>query len=706
MWPQIGAELLREVREAIQPGTAHPITADAASAIAITRASRGPFRSGLAPPAFLLPHQHDSWRRVMHALDVWHGALLLEPVGSGKTWIALAAAMLTRGAVAVVVPAIVQQQWKNAGGRAGVRLHITTHERCSRGSVPEVDARLVIIDEAHRFRHESTRRVQTLAPWLVGRRVLLLTATPIVNRLTDLVTLLRLALPEDALALDGIAELGEIEAQRDPPAALARVAIRSSHIVSGPATRCTIRIPPDATENRRGIRAVARVGELALSSSASIRRLVAAVLLDAAGSSDAAFYAALRRYRALLLQSRDAGGTSRAMLRRFAGERLDQLVLWQLLDPGQDSMDLPLEDIARVDAMLTTAPEDAPWIAALLARCDDDRPTICFSRHRATARSLREALGESTAWVTGSEAGIGPHRLERDVILTAFGPERRSWRARRHVPRVLVATDVAAEGLDLHAAGRIVHVDLPWTAVRFEQREGRLLRIGQEHANVEVIVRIPAAAIEGALAPAARIRGKRRLAERWLGKLARVGENVPCDGPDPVVACVEAGDELRSIAAVQLERGSRSGVMVMIASADGCWRAVDEELGIYPEHACCAPAATMAPSAIAASLAAATRAAIAAVTSRAAGAPPALVRRIHRLARVAAMRHDGAALSRLDRLLRFAAAAPTLGGRLIRAQLAERDDAGFVAFDVPDVPATPSVQARIVAAVIAARNTC
>ncbi|MBI3746094.1 MAG: hypothetical protein HY264_06140 [Chloroflexi bacterium] len=43
----------------------------------------------------------------------------------------------------------------------------------------------------------------------------------------------------------------------------------------------------------------------------------------------------------------------------------------------------------------------------------------------------------------------------------------------------LLASDVAAEGLNLQRAGRIVHYDLPWTAVRLEQRDGRALRQGE-----------------------------------------------------------------------------------------------------------------------------------------------------------------------------------------------------------------------------------
>ena len=46
--------------------------------------------------------------------------------------------------------------------------------------------------------------------------------------------------------------------------------------------------------------------------------------------------------------------------------------------------------------------------------------------------------------------------------------------------RVLLATDVAAEGVNLQEACRlVVHVELPWSPARLEQRNGRIDRLGQ-----------------------------------------------------------------------------------------------------------------------------------------------------------------------------------------------------------------------------------
>ena len=52
--------------------------------------------------------------------------------------------------------------------------------------------------------------------------------------------------------------------------------------------------------------------------------------------------------------------------------------------------------------------------------------------------------------------------------------------------RLLVGTDAASEGLNLQRLGTLVNLDLPWNPSRLEQRKGRIQRIGQVRAEVDV----------------------------------------------------------------------------------------------------------------------------------------------------------------------------------------------------------------------------
>ena len=49
--------------------------------------------------------------------------------------------------------------------------------------------------------------------------------------------------------------------------------------------------------------------------------------------------------------------------------------------------------------------------------------------------------------------------------------------------RILLASDMASEGLNLHfQSHRLIHFDLPWSLLRFQQRNGRIDRYGQDRA--------------------------------------------------------------------------------------------------------------------------------------------------------------------------------------------------------------------------------
>ncbi|NMS08054.1 SWF/SNF helicase family protein, partial [Vibrio parahaemolyticus] len=48
--------------------------------------------------------------------------------------------------------------------------------------------------------------------------------------------------------------------------------------------------------------------------------------------------------------------------------------------------------------------------------------------------------------------------------------------------RLLVCSDVASEGINLHhLSHKMVHFDVPWSLMVFQQRNGRIDRYGQKH---------------------------------------------------------------------------------------------------------------------------------------------------------------------------------------------------------------------------------
>ncbi len=460
------------------------------------------------PASWLRSEQVRSFRRTLHALRRYGGALLADPVGSGKTFVALAlAAALNRTRpTACLVPAGLAEQWRSTAAVLGVEVVTGSHQSVSRGRLPQRTRGLVVVDESHHFRNPATWRYRHLAPWLVGRPVLLVTATPVVNRLDDLLHQLLLGIRDDALAADGVTSLKALLGRGCGSPALGRLVVESPCPQKLRPERRGLATMPEPMECEAAERSLASIERLRLSRAPGTEALVRTVLRRAAASSPAALVSALRRYRSLLLHARDAVRAGRplerAAIRRFTGELEDQLVWWELMPAGADPSDLQLDDLDSIDEVIreATGAEERPdgKVERLRGLLADGRPTLVFTAQRQTVRYLRDRLGPPPlAWCTGARAGLAHCPMPRASVLSWFRPggDRTAPPGVRH----LIVTDVAAEGLDLQRAARVVHYDLPWTPMRMEQREGRALRLGSLHGEVEVVAFRPPPAIEGAL---------------------------------------------------------------------------------------------------------------------------------------------------------------------------------------------------------------
>jgi hypothetical protein len=523
--------------------------------------SLAPAETADAPPSWLLPGQVRRFRRALAAIERYGGALLADPVGSGKTYVALAVALALARArpTACLVPAALADQWRSVAARVGVPVDVGTHEQASRSRLPTVARGIVLVDESHHFRNPKTRRYQYVAPWLLGRPVLLLSATPIVNRLEDLAHQLLLGVRDDALIAEGVGSIRGAAVTGVRLAALGRVVLEDTAEV-GPRPRRSTRVSMATVEEAEGAAtALDRLSQLRLSRHPATAALVRGVLYRALASSPAALAGAVRRYRQLLLHARDAQRAgrrlARAELRAFTGEAGEQLVLWELVADGDAEGELELDDLGLLDGLRALAADGAaPDSKAdrLRALVADGRPTLVFVTHRETVRYLRECLGPpSVAWCTGDRAGLGHAPAPRATVLKWFRDD-----GIEAGPRCLVVTEVAAEGLDLRRAARVVHYDLPWTPMRLEQREGRAVRLGSGRAEVEVVRFEPPDVLDAALQLTAVLARKAGLPARvglgaaglrewrWRSALAdRAGE----------------GDAAAGMAVVALARGEPPG---------------------------------------------------------------------------------------------------------------------------------------------------
>ena len=712
--PRIVAESLVAIADPLRTGlVAGPGAGGADVARALARCLT-PGEQDAAQPPWLLPGQLRSFRRTLYALQRYHCALLADPVGSGKTYVALAIASVLqrKRPLACLVPATLVDQWRIVAARLGVGIEVASHQQASRGRLPATTDGLVIVDESHHFRNPATRRYGHVAPWLLGRPVLLLSATPVVNRLDDLAHQLLLGVRDDALLADGVVSLRGTLIGGAGSAALGRLVIEDTASAGPRPVRTTAVSPADSREDGAAARALARIARLRLSRHPPIAALVRGVLLRAAASSPAALTGALRRYRGLLLHARDARRAGRTLgrreLRAFAGELGDQLVLWELLADGGGEAELALDDLDLLDAILTesaaAAAAEDPKLERLGALLADGRPTLVFATRRETVRHLRDRLGPPpVAWCTGERAGIGHAPAPRASVLGLFRDPRETI-AGTIPPRCLIVTDVAAEGLDLRRAARVVHYDLPWTPMRLEQREGRAVRLGSAHARIEVVRFQPppsldaALRLEAGLARKAALPGRAGLGAdgmrlwRWRSALSdRLGEGRSVEGTAVVRSSTQG--VLAGFALL----GRRGAAAEPLSAAvdwlgdDGLWR--DDEAVVTErilEAARCGRGEPPAPEAVRAALdrlvtPVRARLALAGAQRWTVAEPDPAARRLAaRLGQAiadAVRRRDQAALDRLERGLAFAAGGHTAGEARLIQRMAEanpRDLAGWL----------------------------
>jgi superfamily II DNA or RNA helicase len=158
----------------------------------------------------------------------------------------------------------------------------------------------------------------------------------------------------------------------------------------------------------------------------------------------------------------------------------------QLLDRMTQAADAArAEPDARVRKLIDWIRKNmCPNLGKPGARWNDLR-IIIFTEYDDTKRYLQQQLAGALDGSDRAEERIAVYHGptppdEREAIKEAFNAD-----PRRHPVRILIATDAAREGLNLQAhCWNLFHFDVPWNPSRMEQRNGRIDRKLQSHAEV------------------------------------------------------------------------------------------------------------------------------------------------------------------------------------------------------------------------------
>jgi superfamily II DNA or RNA helicase len=434
-------------------------------------------------------HQRSAVARLQRTIVDHGGALLCDTVGLGKTYVALALAVRYE-AVTIIAPASLAEMWLHALSVTHVHAEFVSIESLGRTGAPEKRRDLIIVDEAHNFRNICTRRYAALARLCTLTPVLLLTATPLHNSHDDVAALAALFIGSRAYSMPD-SELVTLIVRRDITtcAGASDVPIVEHVtpvvIVTDTAILDTIlALPPPVPPSDGSV----------------ATRLVVHGLVRQWASSNAALVGAVKRRIARshgLLASLDAGRypTGAELSAWVYNDDSVQLAFAELLVPAtaplaalSSALRGHVSALEKLIADARSADDDAlAGFVRRVVQAHPDEKIVAFSCYAETAETVYRLVRRDghAALLTARGAMIASGPVTRAEVLGQFAPESRRCQTDDHATiNLLIATDLLSEGVNLQRASVVIHLDLPWTAARVEQRIGRLARMGSQHPRV------------------------------------------------------------------------------------------------------------------------------------------------------------------------------------------------------------------------------
>jgi ATP-dependent RNA helicase DeaD len=140
-----------------------------------------------------------------------------------------------------------------------------------------------------------------------------------------------------------------------------------------------------------------------------------------------------------------------------------------LRNPAMVKVDADLRTLPTVTHLAYSIQKDAK-LGALRTLLDDrdDAPVIVFGKTKRGVKKLASQLCE-LGYPAGALQG-NLSQASRERVMEAFRSGARP---------ILVATNVAARGLDIEGVGRVINFDLPDSELLFTHRAGRTGRMGR-----------------------------------------------------------------------------------------------------------------------------------------------------------------------------------------------------------------------------------
>lgn len=565
------------------------------------------------PEGFIeLKYQKQAAVQAKKILSRYNGVFVADVVGLGKTFTTSLILQQLHGKTLVICPPVLAGYWKESLFDFGIRsIEVESlgklHKILKKGT-EKYD--YIVIDEAHRFRNEATQLYADLLDICRGKKVILVTATPLNNKIDDIFAQLKLfQLPKQS-TIPGVPNLEDLfnglnsrlsqysKDDQQYKEELKRVAdeIRDKVLkyVMVRRTRSDVLKYYRDDLNKQGV---------SFPEVSDPKRLI----YEFAGNTEKVFNKTIKllinfrysRYTPLLYladgkisefelqQQRNVGGFMKGILvkrlessfcafrnsvDRFCisynnfiemfkkgtvyiskkvnvfdllvnddTETLEQLVNEDKVQkyPSAHFKEDYISDLEHDLAILLdiqstwkTVHED-PKLDVFKSELNGNKhlknkKIIVFTESKETAEYLHRNLSgqyKNSVFTYSSKGGM--HRdtagymsthISRDMIIENYDPNSKTQQDKI---KILITTDILAEGINLHRSNVIINYDMPWNPTRVLQRVGRINRIGTKHKKVHIFNFFPTTNADEHLGLEDNIIAKIQLFHNILGEDAR-----------------------------------------------------------------------------------------------------------------------------------------------------------------------------------------
>ena len=529
------------------------------------------------PEGFMkLKYQSQAAIQAKKILETYNGVFLSDVVGLGKTFITALLLQQIQEKTLVVCPPVLKDYWKDSLFDFGIR----SFEVESLGKLDHIIKKglnrydYVVVDEAHRFRNENTQSYANLLDICRGKKVILVTATPLNNTVDDIFAQLKLFQAPKQSTIPGVPNLEKFFAslrtklkkvdKQDPEyknlikevsndirnKILKYVMVRRTRSdvityfkgdiikqglvfpdVDNPQKIVyeykgelenifneTIKLLQSFTYSRY-TPLLFYIGNKTLSDfekqqQKNVGGFMKGILVKRLESSFYAFRQSIERFIQSYQNFIDMfeSGTIYIskkvdvydLLKNDDIEKLEKLIeedkasKYNSKDFKKDfktklEFDLQiLENIKRIWEDVDSDPKLEQFIKEIKkTKSLKNNKLVIFTESKETGDYIYEALLEefpNQVMFYSSKGGrhtnkklLSNHTVSRDIIQENFDPNRKEQKDNL---KILITTDVLAEGINLHRSNVIINYDLPWNPTRVLQRAGRINRLGSKFDKV------------------------------------------------------------------------------------------------------------------------------------------------------------------------------------------------------------------------------